>query len=381
MKRLLTLITLSALVSFGIMAQRAKVETLIIGTYTPSHELKDPQTKSAYIVTFDAEKGTLQLIDSIHAGINASFIAANHRQKRFYAVNELGGQTSQGILKSFRYTIPWTQAVETSSCSTMGNDPCHVSIDPKNNMITAANYSSGNIISIKTNKKGDTECHQKINNQHTSEAETTRPRTPHAHQTVTAPFGNFVYACDLGMDAIYVYRIGHRPFSVNRVHTIKTEPGAGPRHMLFHPNQKFAYVANELNGTVECYSVNKKTGNLTRIQTVPTTTDEFKSKAASADIHITTDGKYLYTSNRGIFNEIICFEADPITGLLRIIGRYPSGGKGPRNFRIANNNRYLLVANQRSNNVVVFEIDSKDGALIETGNRLNIHAPVCITEL
>ena len=179
----------------------------------------------------------------------------------------------------------------------------------------------------------------------------------------------------------FVYKINRNPFLVDPIHTIKTEPGAGPRHMLFHPNKQYAYVVNELNGTVECFQVNKKSGHLNRFQTIATTPDSLKSQAGSADIHITSDGRYLYTSNRGPFNEIVCFEVNQTTGELKINGHYPSGGIGPRNFRISNNNHYLLVANQRSNNIVVFRIDPANGALTPTGEKLELHAPVCITEL
>ncbi len=381
MKRQIVLVLAICGINIGMKAQHSALETLIIGTYTPKEALQSTDTPSAYVVTFNAENGNLTLIDSIHTGINASFIAADTKRKQFYAVNELAGAIPQGKIRAFSYSIPWNRAVASSICSTQGNDPCHVSIDTKNNMVTAANYSSGNIISIKTNTLGKLNCDQKINNQHKSGNKSEASTPPHAHQTTKAPFGNYLYACDLGANAIFVYKIKNHPLAVEPLHTIEAEPGAGPRHMLFHPNQKFAYVVNELNGTVECFSTNKKNGNLSRIQTVATTPDSLRTKAGSADIHITSDGKYLYTSNRGVFNEIICFEVNTKTGMLRIIGHYPSGGTGPRNFMISNNNRFMLVANQRSNKVVVFAIDPQNGALTPTDNSLEIHAPVCITEL
>ena len=370
------------LISLGsLQAQKKEVETLIVGTYTPATELNNPETKSAYIVLFDAENGSLQLIDSLHAGYNASFIAADRKKKHFYAVNELGGKEPKGKIKAFNYSMPWTQAKEMGECSTLGNDPCHVSLSRKHNIVTAANYSSGNLVSIKTDKGGALECIHTVNNQHVGRGGSEKQTAPRAHQVVEAPFGQYLYACDLGTDAIYVYKMNLRPFAVEPIHTIKTEPGAGPRHMLFHPNKKYAYVVNELNGTVECFLVNKKSGQLNRFQTIATTPDSLKSQAGSADIHITSDGKYLYTSNRGPFNEIVCFEVNPKTGELKINGHYPSGGLGPRNFRISNNNQYMLVANQRSNNIVVYGIDPTNGALTPTGEKLELHAPVCITEL
>lgn len=362
-------------------AQKKNSISLIIGCYTPSEQLNSNTTKSAAIVNFNQENGIITLTDTLHAGVNASFIAVDKKRRVFYAVNELNGDIPAGKVLSFKYSLPWMGATKLSECNNTGNDPCHVSLSAKNKIVTVSNYSSGNIVSIKTNNSGELDCNSSIGHQHKGRGVTEQQSGPRAHQTVAAPFGNYIYTCDLGTDEIYIYKVSKNPFNTEQKHIVKLDSGAGPRHITFHPNKKFAYVVNEINGNVEVFAVNKKDGNLNHLQTIASAPEETKHLAGSADIHFTYDGKYLYTSNRGPFDEIVCFEVDSKTALLTYKSVYPSGGKGPRNFWISPNNRFLLVANQRTNNIVVYAINAADGSLTPTKQELNLYAPVCIAEL
>lgn len=361
-----------------ITAISQKSSTYIIGTYTPADELNNADTKSAYIAHFDELNGTLTITDSLAAGYNASFITADRAKKVLYAVNELNGAEPRGEVKAFGYTLPWTSANYLGGCSTKGNDPCHVSISRKKGLVTVANYSSGNIISIPTSKAGKLMCASATTHQHKGSGPHPNQAEPHAHQAVAAPFGNFIYSCDLGTDEILIYTIKGNPATLTHTKTVKTAAGAGPRHLTFHPSAKYAYVINELNGTIECFAVNKKDGNLTNIQTVKTSEE---SKTDGADIHITSDGRFLYATNRADVNEIVCYEIDAQNGKLQHKHTYPTGGRGPRNFIITDGDKYILIAHQYTNNIVIFKRNRTDGSLENTGKSVNVHSPVCITKL
>jgi 6-phosphogluconolactonase len=124
--------------------------------------------------------------------------------------------------------------------------------------------------------------------------------------------------------------------------------------------------------------VDRKAGSLSHFQTVATSE---KTKTDAADIHITSDGKFLYSTNRADLNEIVCFAVDSKTGTLTRNGRYPTNGRGPRNFMISANNKYILIAHQYTNNITVFKVNPSDGSLTDTGNSVKMHSPVCITKL
>jgi 6-phosphogluconolactonase len=201
----------------------------------------------------------------------------------------------------------------------------------------------------------------------------------HAHMIIPSPYDNFVYAVDLGTDKIYLYKIDYTESKfISLGLDTETKPGAGPRHMVFHPFKNLAYVVNEVNGSIEAMRADTVTGLLTRFQVISTLSEGNSREAACADIHISPSGKYLYASNRGNINNIAMYEIGTETGQLTLIGHQPVKGKTPRNFIIDPTGTYLLVANQNSDNIVTFRIDQANGTLIETGFEVTVPAPVCL---
>jgi len=201
----------------------------------------------------------------------------------------------------------------------------------------------------------------------------------HAHMIIPSPYGNFAYAVDLGTDKIYLYKIDPDELKlISPGVDTETKPGAGPRHMVFHPNKNLAYVVNELNGTIEAMKADTVTGLLTRFQVISTLPEGESGEAACADIHISPSGKYLYASNRGIINNIAIYEINTQSGQLTLAGHQPVKGKTPRNFIIDPTGTFLLVANQNSDNIVTFRIDKATGRLIDTGLEVTVPSPGCL---
>ena len=120
-----------------------------------------------------------------------------------------------------------------------------------------------------------------------------------------------------------------------------------------------------------------KKGQLTEKQTITMLSPDFRGKVGAADIHISPDGKFLYGSNRGTANELVIFAIDK-NGKLDYAGRQPVQGKGPRNFAIDPSGNFLLVANQDTNEIIIFNRDNKTGLLTPTGGKIQISKPVCL---
>jgi 6-phosphogluconolactonase len=253
-----------------------------------------------------------------------------------------------------------------------------VSIDQSGRFVMAANYNNGSIALLPIEQNGSL-GNAIFTDQHQGHGPVPdRQNGPHAHM-ITQSANSFVYYTDLGLDQIFIYSLNSSKGTLQPTNSnVHTGPGTGPRHLAFHPVQPWAYVVGELNGTIECFSVNNSTGALTRFQVISTLPSGETKPAASADIHVTPDGKYLYASNRGDINNIAIYVIDQDTGTLRLLGHQSTKGRTPRNFAIDPSGKFLLVANQDSNNVVTFKIDPANGKLIDTGEKASIPNPVCL---
>jgi 6-phosphogluconolactonase len=206
-----------------------------------------------------------------------------------------------------------------------------------------------------------------------------RQQGPHAHSVMLDRANRFAFSCDLGTDKVMVYRFDPRmgALSPNAPPSISMKPGAGPRHLAFHPRRPFVYVLNELDSTVTALAHDPARGTLRELQTLSALPREFTGANTGADIHCTPDGRFLYCSNRG-HDSLAAFVVDARTGTLRSVGHTPSGGKTPRNFVIDPTGRFLIVANQQSDNVVTLRLDPRTGALRPTGQVAQIPSPVCL---
>jgi 6-phosphogluconolactonase len=186
-----------------------------------------------------------------------------------------------------------------------------------------------------------------------------------------------VFVPDLGKDKVMIYAFDKSSGMLTpRDTTLKVHPGSGPRHFEFHPNNRWAYLLQELSGTVTAYRY--RNGNLSAFQTISVLPKDFAASFTSADIHVSPDGRFLYTSTRDAANLLTVFSIDARKGLLKLQGHHSTEGKTPRNFTIDPSGNFLLAANQQSNNVVIFRRDRQTGKLANTGKRINIGNPVCL---
>ena len=216
--------------------------------------------------------------------------------------------------------------------------------------------------------------------QHTgSSVDKERQQAPHAHWIETTPDNRFAIAADLGLDKLLVYRFDAKTGALtpNTPSYAALDPGAGPRHLASHPNQKFVYALNELQSTITAFTYDKSRGTLQKLNTVSALPKNFSGNNTAAEIKVHPSGKFLFASNRGD-DSIAAFSIDAHTGDLTLIDFFPTQGKTPRNFEIDPTGKLLLVANQDSNNIVVFRIDQSSGRLTPTGQTLNVPAPVCL---
>jgi len=321
---------------------------LLVGTYTGE------ESKGIYVLDFDTKNGTLSAPRLVVETPNPSYLSLSKDKKYVFAVNE-GKDAS---LSSFAWNDQRSQLLPINQQASNGDYPCYLALNDKENMLSLANYGSGNISVYAVGDKGMLEP-SFASFQHTGRGLVEpNQKSPHAH--CTEFMGDFLYAVDLGIDKILSYPV-KADGNIGEASThFSLDPGDGPRHVIFHPkNKSLAFVVNELSSSVVSLKVNPANGSLEKIAKVSTLPKDYTEKSYCADIHISVDGKFLYASNRG-HNSIAVFSVGA-KGELEKIGITSVEGDWPRNFTLSPDDRFLLVANQKSDNITVFKRDPLTG--------------------
>lgn len=362
------------LISLHIMAQTKLPSNfnMLIGTYTNTGK-----SEGIYYYNFDLQKGTAALINK-QSIEDPSFLTTGFNNQFVYSVNELGNKL--GGITALKLDKNSGEMSKINSAFSQGDHPCHVTIDSKNRYVIVSNYTGGNFKAIQIQKDGSLDTTNTQIIQHSGKSiNKSRQEKPHVHSAIFSPDEDYLLIQDLGTDQISVYDINlsksNTPISVKPNSVFNTVPGSGPRHLTFHTKKSIAYSVQELNGTVNVMKF--KNGKLSLLQEISMTNPNETRKNGAADIHISPDGKYLYASNRGEFNELVIFRiiAD---GTLSYVATQSTLGKGPRNFSIDPTGNFLLAANQNSDEIVIFKRDQNSGLLTDTKNRIKVGAPVCI---
>lgn len=347
-----------------------KETLLFVGTYT-----NGKPDKGIYLYNFDVKTGKLTLKSTGENLINPSFLTISPNGKYLYACTDtklpVHGTVSAFEIDSLKEKINFINK-QTSN----GENPVYVSVHKNNRLVVTGNYSEGNVTVFTTENDGKLKPYVQSIQFFGSSINPERQEKPHIHSTIFSPQNDFLYLPDLGTDKIRAFKFDENstnPLIDLESYTVQTKAGSGPRHIAFHPNQKYAYCIEEMGGTVSAYDY--QNGKLTLFQQI--LSNQTKTEIySSADIHVSPDGKFLYASNR-VENTISIFTINK-KGKLKLKGFEPTQGDTPRNFNIDPTGNFLLVANQNGNNVVVFRRDIKTGSLKKVGNDIKIPNPSCL---
>ena len=347
---------------------------MYVGSYTSG------ESRGIYLYRFSLSSGELVLLGVTEA-VDPSFLALSPNRRFLYAVNELeefSGKKS-GALSAFSVNQQTGELTFLNQQPSLGGAPCYVTVDKTGRFVLVANYFGGNVAVVPVLHDGSLGEATDMKQGAGSSINTERQEGPHAHCIVLDQANRFAYSCDLGTDKIMIFRFDSRrgKLTANKTPWVQLKPGAGPRHLTFHPSGKYAYVINELHATVTAYTHDRTSGNLKEVQTVPTLPAGFTAANTSADIHISPDGRFLYCSNRG-HDSIAAFKIDQRNGELTFVTHESTRGNAPRNFAIDPTGAFLLAANQKSDNIVVFRRDLKTGRLSATGQVAEVPSPVCL---
>lgn len=352
----------------------AQTQTVWIGTITPS----DGESKGIYRATLNEAEGTLsQPVLAAEVG-SPGFVVLHPSQPLLYAVCQLPDSKQAGV-------ACWSIAPETQNLTYVSGQPIndggatHLAIDPAAQFVFTAQYGSGSVAMFPLSDDGSIQPRCDLVKHAGSGPNTARQQGPHPHWVGTSPDGRFLFVPDLGIDQVVVYAIDHEHQKLKPHAAGSCPPGAGPRHMKFHPNGRWVYVLNELELTITRFDYDKDQGKLTQRETVVALPEDLKDIPNTAsEIRITPRGDFLYSANRG-HDSISAFAINPESGKLKRIEIEAIRGAWPRNFNLTPQADWLIAAGRNSNSLTVFRRDKTTGKLSFTGQVVHCPSPICIT--
>jgi 6-phosphogluconolactonase len=327
----------------------------------------------------ELKTGTLKPLHRTGDVKNPFFLALSPDQQFLYSIHaeQFGGKENEQVA-AYQITDRTGQLKLLNRQSALGSAACYLDVDKTGKTVLVANYSTGSVAALPVAKDGSLGKAVSFIQHEGSSVDPGRQQGPHAHCIVISPDNRFVYAADLGLDQVLGYRLeaGRAKLSPGRQPFVRTPPGAGPRHLTFHPDGKHVYVINELGSSVTLFDYDPATGILIEKQTISTLPKAFRRKSYCADLKITPNGRFLYGTNRG--HDSIAGYRIGEGGRLTLLGIEPSLGATPQNLAITPDGKLLLCANMSGNNVAVFRIDPETGALKSACPPHAIPSPSCI---
>ncbi len=360
---------------FAVLLSAAPLAAADYLVYAGTYTRPGPNgSKGIYAYRFETPSGKLTPLGLAAETSNPSFLIEHPNHKFVYAVGEGG----RGTVTAFSVEPKTGKLTMLNQVSSGGSGPCHLAIDHTGKWIAVANYNDGAFTMIPVDADGKLGTPQ--TEKHTgSSANASRQSGPHAHDVVFTPDNRYLLLADLGLDKIFVYHFDpQKGITPNDPPSGSVAPGAGVRHMAFHPNGKILYAIAELNSTITAFNFDQAKGTLMAFQTISTLPDDFKGNNSTAEIQVNKAGTVLYGSNRG-HDSIALFNIDPRRFTLSAAGHVPTLGRTPRHFTLDPTGGYLFVANQDSSTIAMFKVHPTTGQLMPHGEIVkDAPMPVCV---
>lgn len=372
MKRLLMSLLINSAVA---MTATAQGHELLVGSYT------EGRSEGIYRYRFDSQRGHIAPVPlQVVSSVNPSWLVVSGDRRLLFAVNENGA--GRGQVSSFAISPGSGVLSPLNRIDSLGDEPTHASLSDDGHYLFVANYAvqptpGGSLSVLPVAADGRLLPVVQQERHPPSYVNPERQAGSHVHAAVLSPDGRYVFACDLGADKVFVYRYDRtdpeHPLSPASPASVSLPPGSGPRHLVFAANGRQAYLTLEMSAEVVVFDA--RDGSLVERQRLPLSdTQDPASKAAGA-LHLSPDGRFLYVSNRGTANELRVFAIDPAKGTLTPLQRRSVEGDHPREFTLDPSGDYVLVANQKSNEIVVIQRDRHTGLLGKTVQKLAQDAP------
>ena len=374
--------------------QRASARRMLLYVGTYSSPQGSNRGQGIHVLEMDPASGALAPRDILKTAANPSWLALNRARTHLYSANEVATPgTGAGTVTAYSIDRATGQLTTLNSVSSEGAGPAHMSIHPGGKHALVANYGGGTVAVLPIQADGrlgaasDIERHQGTVGP--AQPSSAPPGSyaisghdrPHAHMIDTDPSGRFVFAADLGLDQILVYRFDDvkGTLTPNEPPSVALPPGDGPRHFAFHPKGRWFYSLQEEGSTVATFDYDAANGRLQPKQTISTLPRGFAGTNFTSEIALSPDARFVYVANR--LHDSIAWFAIGADGTLTWSGEEWTRGDYPRSFTIDPSGTFLFSCNQRSDAIAAFRINTKTGGLTFTGQYTAVGSPAHIVFL
>lgn len=336
------------------------LEQMLLGTYTRR------ESKGIYQIVLDTQKELLTEATLLVEETSPTYLALTQKGDLFNVTSVDGEGGMAAYQKNGEHFDLLNKVTE------VGAPPCYVAIDEDKQLVFGANYHQGIVHVYRILADGQLEHTDKIVHD-----EATGPHenqdNAHVHYTDLTPDRRLV-VCDLGTDRVYTYDVSEKG-TLSEVAQYVAEPGTGSRHIVFHPTNQFAYLFGELDSTVTVLAYNAADGSFEQVQKVSTLPDGFNEFNGGAAIRISEDGRFVYASNRG-HDSIAVFATSEDGRKVERVQLISTEGEIPRDFDLDPTEKFVVVANQNTDNLTLYRRDEKTG-LLEMIQK-DVYAPECV---
>ncbi|MCM3568254.1 lactonase family protein [Neobacillus mesonae] len=336
-----------------------------IGTYTKG------DSKGIYSFTLNTDEGNIEDVQAAAELGNPTYLAISQDNQYLYSVvkdGDNGGVAAFSLGQTGELT-------ELNRQLSPGASPCYVSVDHKNQYVFSANYHKGAVESHRINADGSI-LPAASSIKHEGRGPDPRQDKAHSHYAGLTPDEKYLMVVELGIDALITYKV-NEDATLEKVKLLPLKAGSGPRHLVFHPNEKFAYIMTEFSSEVIVLDYNAENGHFTEKQYISTIPEDFKENNQGSAIHISSDGRFVYAGNRG-HNSIAVFSVNQATGELSFVEQVSSEGDWPRDFDLDPSEKFIVGSNQESGNLVLYKRDQESGRLTLISSNSKVPYPVCV---
>jgi 6-phosphogluconolactonase len=335
------------------------------GTYTKG------DSEGIYSFTLDATNGKIKDVKAAAALENPTYLTISEDNRFLYAVAKEEGT---GGVAGFKIKDSGELSFINTQLST-GASPCHVSVNRENNLLLSANYHKGSADSYLLNPENGSIEAALSSAVHEGSGPDERQEKAHTHYAGFTPDGKYAAVIDLGIDQLITYSLDNGQLIEKSV--LDVAPGSGPRHLVFHPNNNFAYLMTEFSSEVLVLKYNSEDGSFEQIQAITTLPADFTENNQGSAIHISSDGKFVYAANRG-HDSIAIFKVDSESLKLSFVEHTSTEGNWPRDFVLDPSEKFLIATNQNSSNVALYSRDEETGRLTLLHSDIKVPDPVCV---
>jgi 6-phosphogluconolactonase len=375
-KRILVALPVMALFSCGGTKEPANT----IRFYAGSSNAK--LSHSIYLCELDPVKEALAVLDSFAGARAASYLDLSPDEEYLFAINQdpLGQQPDYCSVTSFSVAPGTLHLKLINSQSSEGSDICHIYCSEKGDYIFAANYGSGHATALPVGENGEISPATSVVIGSGSGPVQGRQEGPHAHQVILDPGQHFLLVPDLGTDRVMIFAFDPESgiLTPNPAQPyFQLAPGAGPRHLVFHPDGQSLYIVNELNATLTACSYRAVDGTITELNTLSTVEASHSGMKYPAEVRVHPNGKFVYASTRGENSCITAFKInkDRTADRIQVVEQVPNW---PRDFNLDPSGRWMLVAGERSNQIRLYTINPDNGMLKATECTVKLPAPASV---